>query len=377
MSEYQIYEFQAVDRPLTNLEREEIRRLSSRVNPTSHQAMFTYSYGGFRGNPLDTLVTYFDAMYYVANFGVQELAFRLPKSLLDREATKAYLYEGCIELTPKDQWYILDISYSMETGFGWLEEESRLPDFIDLRQEILQGDYRGLYLAWLRLVTLKFNDIDCDVEFDEEALEPPVPPGLQTLSPAQAAFVQTFEIDPAILAAAQQASGPLSNTPEIDWSGAIAQLSSQEQQTFLRRLAEGEPNLTAKFQKALRPFVTTSSSATSTQPPRRSAKQLLALAEVEQKKAMQLAKESAKAERIKALQTLVPKEPYLWEEVEKIMREKKSPSYGRATELLVDLKDLAVFQHQEVIFEARLHKLCESYSPTPALVKRLKQAKLR
>ena len=254
MSEYQIYEFQTVDRPLTNLEREKIRQLSSRVNPTSHRAMF-------------------------------------------------------------------------------------------------------------------------NIEFDEDTLEPPVPPGLQTLSPAQAAFVQTFEIDPAILAAAQQASEPLSKTPEIDWSRAIAKLPSQDQQTFLVRLAEGEPNLTAKLQKALRPFVIPSSTA-STQNPRRSVKQLLELAVEEEKKAMQLAEEKAKAERIKALQKLAPKEPYLWEEVEKIMREKKGHSYGRATELLQDLKDLAIFQQQEVIFEARLHKLCESYSPTPALVKRLKQAKL-
>lgn len=62
MSEYQYYEFQAIDRPLTPEEQGYVRTLSRRVEPTPVQAIFTYSYGNFRGDPLDLLETHFDAM---------------------------------------------------------------------------------------------------------------------------------------------------------------------------------------------------------------------------------------------------------------------------------------------------------------------------
>ncbi len=66
MSEYQYYEFQAIDRHLTQEERAAIGELSSRVKPTATSASFTYSYGNFRGDPKQVLARYFDIMYYIA-----------------------------------------------------------------------------------------------------------------------------------------------------------------------------------------------------------------------------------------------------------------------------------------------------------------------
>ena len=42
MSEYQYYEFQAINRPLTVKEQDEIRKRSSRVKLTPTQAIFEY-----------------------------------------------------------------------------------------------------------------------------------------------------------------------------------------------------------------------------------------------------------------------------------------------------------------------------------------------
>ena len=61
MSEYQYYEFQAIDRPLHEAEQAEISRLSRRVTLTPRQAVFTYSYGDFPGNAIDVLGKYFDS----------------------------------------------------------------------------------------------------------------------------------------------------------------------------------------------------------------------------------------------------------------------------------------------------------------------------
>ncbi len=65
MSEYQYYEFQTIDRPLDREQQAAMRRLSSRVELTATCAAFNYSYGDFRGEPLEVLNQHFDALLYI------------------------------------------------------------------------------------------------------------------------------------------------------------------------------------------------------------------------------------------------------------------------------------------------------------------------
>jgi hypothetical protein len=67
MSEYQYYEFQAIDRPLTDEEQQAVARLSSRVHPHPRQAVFVYHWSNFPADPAKILVKYYDAMLYMAN----------------------------------------------------------------------------------------------------------------------------------------------------------------------------------------------------------------------------------------------------------------------------------------------------------------------
>ena len=62
MSEYQYYEFRAVEHPLTRDQMDALRALSSRaaITPTSFQN--TYNYGDFRGDPRELMKTCFDAL---------------------------------------------------------------------------------------------------------------------------------------------------------------------------------------------------------------------------------------------------------------------------------------------------------------------------
>jgi hypothetical protein len=85
MSEYQYYEFQTIDRPLTAEQQSAMRRLSSRVDLSASRAAFNYSYGNFRGEPLKVLEQHFDALLYIANWGSQQLAFRFPKGIVASE----------------------------------------------------------------------------------------------------------------------------------------------------------------------------------------------------------------------------------------------------------------------------------------------------
>jgi len=71
MSEYQYYEFQTIDRPLSAEQQAVMRKLSSRVDLSATRAAFNYSYSDFRGEPLKVLEQHFDALLYIANWGVE------------------------------------------------------------------------------------------------------------------------------------------------------------------------------------------------------------------------------------------------------------------------------------------------------------------
>jgi hypothetical protein len=86
MSEYQYYEFQAIDRPLTDEEQKTLRRYSGRAMITATRFVNSYSYGDFRGDELDWMAKYFDAFLYMANWGTHRLMLRLPGSLMPLES---------------------------------------------------------------------------------------------------------------------------------------------------------------------------------------------------------------------------------------------------------------------------------------------------
>lgn len=121
VSEYQYYEFQAIDRPLTEDERAAVGQLSSRVELSSTRAVFTYSYGDFRGDPKQVLAKYFDAMFYIANWGTQQLMFRFSQSLIEGDRIQRYCLEDYITLSIINNYAVLDIRFDQEEGCGWID----------------------------------------------------------------------------------------------------------------------------------------------------------------------------------------------------------------------------------------------------------------
>jgi hypothetical protein len=176
MSEYQYYEFQAIDRPLTPEEQKAVSRLSSRVEPHPRRAVFTYSYSDFPGDPEMILAQYYDAMLYLANWGSHQLMFRFPRALLDLDQMRQYAVQtldypsDSITFSSAGEYAILNIQFHEEGGGEWIEGEGWLDSLLSLRDDLLRRDYRLLYLAWLKGLTME--------DTDEDALEPPPPPGL-------------------------------------------------------------------------------------------------------------------------------------------------------------------------------------------------------
>ena len=75
MSEYQYYEFRAIDSPLTAIQRETLSSISSRARVTSHTASFVCNYGNFHGDTEKLMADCFDVMVYVSNWGSRRLSF--------------------------------------------------------------------------------------------------------------------------------------------------------------------------------------------------------------------------------------------------------------------------------------------------------------
>ena len=122
--EFQYYEFQSLDRPLTTAEMKTIGAWSSRSTPTNRRAVFTYAYGDFGQNMLQATARYFDAALYRANWGNRRLIFRFPKKFVDVQALQQYALDSYVEVTVRGELVLVDFQNGEEPeGDGyWIEE---------------------------------------------------------------------------------------------------------------------------------------------------------------------------------------------------------------------------------------------------------------
>ena len=144
MSDYQYYEFQAIDRPLTEGQMRELRSISSRADITPTRFTNFYTFGDFKGNPARIIEKYFDAYLYLANWGTRKFTLRLPRQGLDLGRVRLYCAGESASVRAKGQFVILDFC-SEEEGGDWEEEgQGWLSSLIPLRADIAGGDYRAL-----------------------------------------------------------------------------------------------------------------------------------------------------------------------------------------------------------------------------------------
>jgi hypothetical protein len=222
VSEYQYYDFRAIDRPLTKKEMTALRSISTRAAITTTSFTNHYEWGDLKANPSKLLEKYFDAFVYVANWGTHEFYIRLPQESVDYKLLKAMVPGETVRVRKTARFVIVEFGSESEwdgedDGTGWMG--SLMP----LRSDLLRGDLRCLYLGWLRSAQ--------DGGLDEDELEPPVPTGLQELSGSHDALIEFLEINEDLVEIAAQASKPLAAGP-----------SRKELSTWIRGLPEKDKN---------------------------------------------------------------------------------------------------------------------------------------
>ena len=384
MSEYQYHEWQTIDRLLTPAEQTAVNQLSSHIDVSSSRAVVTYHWSDFRHDPRQVLLKYFDAYFYMANWGSLHLMFRFPKGLLDAADIEPYCACDSISFGTFDDYQVLDLDFNPEDGGSWMEAEAGLSHFISLRNDLLEGDYRLLYLAWLKASMEDdssedyHEDCDDEEEYDgkegtsgslAEDMEPPVPLGLKKLSPALQNFVQVFGIDPFLVQAAAEASPDAKEALAGDYRDLVARLPRAECDDFLARLAQGDPGVRLALRKRLGGYLPQERPQT-VKP--RSLGQLFQRARHLEKAEQKRQAEEARKKHIAEMKALAAREAQTWQQVENFLDNgrKIASVYDEATGLLEQLKQLSEFQDTRDIFQRRLRRLAEKFAPRPALIDR-------
>ena len=154
MSEYQYYEFQAIDRPLDESDKEALRSISSRAEITATRFTNVYHYGDFHGDSRKLMERWFDLHLYLANWGTRKLMLRLPKRLVDRAALDPFVSTvEEVELLEAGENLIVDACFYGEDGESYYaidgEGEGCLDSIAPLRDSALSGDLRLFYILWL------------------------------------------------------------------------------------------------------------------------------------------------------------------------------------------------------------------------------------
>lgn len=381
MSEYQYYEFQAVDRPLTPAEMAELRKLMTRATIAPTLLRDVYHWGDFKGDSLALMERHFDGHVYVANWGTHQVMLRLPRRLLDPRIARQYAVRGCLEVHVRGDNVILELTSEDDQGGDWGEEEDGdegwLPALLPLRQELAAGDRRALYLAWLAGAQAG--------ELDDNAREPPVPSGLGDLSVVQQALVEFLRIDADLLAIAAAASAaPPSPTSAADVGQWIAGRPVDEKDAWLTRVALGEG---AAVAAELRHHVAGLAAARPDVEGERTVGELRAAAaaraaERRRREAQRRAAERARrqqeeaAARARYLDGLVGRADELWARVDALVETKRPKEYDQAVGLVRDLRDLAARGDGAETFTASLARLRQRCAKRPSLLERLDRAGL-
>lgn len=390
MSEYQFYEFRTIDRPFTAEEKTSINQLSSRGKADNHKIRLNYSYSNFRGNPEELMFQYFDAMIYWANFGCKRLMFRFPLALINKKELIPYTFSDNIEIKTKGNFVLLKIEENVEDGGyfdEWLEDDNTmLSDLMGIRQQIINGDYRALYLAWLYFHShdskatfpddyYEDDDEADSEEYDEEenaakmkAVEPPVPPNMKELDADLAYFVEFWGLSEDWVEAAAVGSGDIEED-KFNIEELLAKLSEEEKNDFLVRLAHQEVNLSVVFLQRLKQFLPKKATKSGK---RRTVKEIAFLAS--EIRANRLEEERKENER-KALAKLAKTykdQNHLWKETAYLLSLRTAKGYDDATKNLEDLYDAARHYNDLANYQLKLHETIDGYKNSTAFMKRIK-----
>jgi len=379
MSEYQYYEFAAIERPLTKAEMAKLRAVSTRGIITEASFSNHYDWGGLKAKPVDWMRQYFDAFVYWADWCSCQLLLRFPKSTFTKVQLQPFTNQSSFSITSNRTHWILDWwveegedydRFSQDDGSGWMRR------LLPLRDELLRGDLRALYLGWLAGVS----------SLPDNALEPEIPPGLADLTPAQKALVEFLEIDPDWLQAA------CAGSPEIAASGAdekkhmaswLKTWTPAGMKEVLKHIALEHEHAAVRRVKLHYADWLKAQCPISSDSPGRRISELRKLAEsaalIRHKReakarALQEAKQQRKREA--QLRVLMKQPDSAWQQADACIARGIASSYDQAVKILVELAEGYALVSRQDAFDRKLRQFLIPHAKRGAFLRRLEHARL-
>ncbi|MCL5276160.1 MAG: hypothetical protein M1434_15680, partial [Chloroflexi bacterium] len=252
--------------------------------------------------------------------------------------------------------------------------EGVLGRLVSLREQIIQGDYRMLYLAWLKAkMFYEFDGVE-DGEVEEDEPEPPVPAGLRKLTAGLKTFMTLFEIDPNLVKAAAESSDALEPISDEALASALASLPRQECDAFLLRVLQNEPQVGRDLRKRLIELAGLEKPASSQRSRRPSA--LMDTAKRYEQEERRREQAEAERQRIRELEELSQREEPTWTWVDRLLEQRAAKPYDEAVALLVKLRDLAAYQNRLPAFEIRFAAMANRCTGRRSLMERFRRVGL-
>lgn len=334
MSEYQFVHFIAVDKPLSDEQLAYMEKQSTRAEISRWEFSNEYHYGDFRGNAREMLRRGYDLHLHFADFGIRKLMIRLPAGLpCDKKTWQAFELDSSLEWEPdkKGRGGILSIEPEADAGtFDYLDSaDELLPAMAPLRAELMGGDLRALYLAWLA----------CN--WEEEALEPPVPAGLRNLSKAHQALAEFYELSEDLIAAAAVESPALKvakDTEQKRTDAWVAGQSLKELQKIAKQILAGEADVQrAEILASIR--AEAGVAICDLAKPTRTLAQLRAAQAGMHDKRLEQEQKAREAARRKRMKQFLANPKKVVAQVHKLVEERSGRSYQEAARQLADLRE--------------------------------------
>ena len=371
MSEYQYYEFVAVDQALDAKARDALRAISSRAKITATSFVNHYEYGDLKADPIALMGSYFDLFVYVANWGTRRFAIRLPKSALNEADIQRFSIDDEV-MTVKSfgNYLILDMEYNEEEPSGeWEEGEQWLAALSPLRKSLIEGDQSLFFLLWLVQVERGW--------IREDAIEPL--PGVAMISEPLRTLADFLKLDRHLLEAAIQSQPSDSGKATAkDIDGFLRSLPENEKLNLLAHLYVGDdPHLSAGLRRRHR-----ETQVASAQMGHRTAGELKKLAEDTKAESKRRAAEKAAADRQrreaekaqarkKHLAALAQRGEVVWKEIENEVQLRTAQGYDKAASLLADLAEIATNSGTGNIFLRRIAETRDRHSQKRKFIERV------
>lgn len=373
MSEYEYYEFLAIDKSLDDGALLALRALSSRARITRANFSVHYNWGNFKGDPDEMMKRWFDLHVFVG-MGSRRLMIRFPKKLVDHTRWERLLNgTGLAEILDAGENLILDIHKELEpTNYHEFDEgDAWMPELAPLRSDLLAGDFRFAYLLWL-----------CEVEQGHvpQSVKEPLA-GIGPLTSSLESLAEFLQIDHDFIRVAAERMYPEVQPLSAQSVRAILEtLSETERMQLLQRVAENDPQVAAEIRQRVRQDLAADSVSEfrSVSELRRRVEEIRTARATE--KANREERERLKRERLEAqqlkerLDRLRTRVPETWQEIDAAVQTRTSANYGRAAALIADLRTLAERDGHKADFSRHLQSLRQRHHRKLRFIERLSRS---